>query len=564
MKRLFIVLVFAGIILVRLFATTGVQEVIPLSSPLYQEMDLLYLLVGKGTPSASRPWTKAEAQLLLSHVQPGKAGSAQQRLYASIKSEVYESLRWEYPDGFALSVNLDLSLEGYIHTNPSYDSLGSWVYSFPKRKPLARLRLDMAVSDIFYTYCDLQYGYGLYTYDDVIPNLTDDHSSVGALIPNASVNNILYVGDETPLIQYQKRFANNLIPASKHFDFQWPKRAVFSVGGAQWNLSFSRDRISWGNSKIGNFILDDHVDFHEYLRFTTYSKYFKYEAATLFFDTDYATDRHIRMLLAHRLEFRPWEKLTIAVSENVMYKDEILDIRFLNPAFIYHNLHQRSKFNAIAHAELAYVPKPGIRLYGQFALDQAVAPNEEPDAEDTAWALSLGFDTARPLRQGILSFAVEASMALPSMYRRDKVDFLMIRRYAGLGRTVYKLDYIGFPYGGDSLVFLAETKYHVPQVGSLYVSLSTVLKGEIDMYTPATGGTTDYGAVLFSQDLISTTVCATVGGEASLPLHTAWWETCSAYASLSYLLNGDYLHISNQYIYNSWDLQFVLGTTITF
>lgn len=565
-KRLSIILLCIGISIGSLLATNGAQEVIPLSDSIYQEMDLLYLLTGQGTPSASRPWTKAEAQDMLSYVSSGEEGSVQHTLYTSIHQTAYESLRWEFPDGFALSANLDLSVEGYAHNNPVYNSLGSWAYSFPDRKPLARLRLDMSVSDFFYTYSDLQYGYGLYTYDDVIPHLYGDsgYTSVGALIPVAGTNDILYVDADTPLMQYQKRFANNLIPASKHFDFQWPKRAVFSVGSQHWNLSFSRDRISWGNSRIGNFVLDDHVDFHEYLRFTAYSRYFKYEALTVFFDTYYANEPHIRMLLAHRLEFRPWEKLTIAVSENVMYKDDFLDVRFLNPSFIYHNLHQRSKFNAIAHAELAYVPIPGVRLYGQFALDQAVAPNEDPDAEDTAWALSLGSEVAKPLDNGVLSSLLEASMALPSMYRRDAVDFLMIRRYAGLGRTVHLLDYIGSPYGGDALVFLSETNYHVPRVGTLYLTLTAALKGEIDMYTPSNGGTTDYGAVLFSQDMISTAFCATIGGEMTLKQRFPGIESWEIYSNISYLSLGEYLQSSNTFAKKSWDMQIVMGTTVTF
>ena len=563
-RRLSIILLCIGICVGPLLATTGAQEVIPLSDPIYQEMDLLYLITGTGTPSASRPWTKAEAQKLLSNINAGEEGSTQHALYTSIHQTAYESLRWMFPDEFALSANLDLSVEGYAHHNPSYNSLGRWDYAFPDRKPLARLRLDMAISDFFYTYSDLQYGYGLYTHDDVIPHLADDHDSFGALIPDASTNNINYIDGSTPLIQYQKRFANNLIPASKHFDFQWPKRAVFSVGSGHWNLAFSRDRISWGNSRIGNFILDDHVDFHEYLRFTAFSNYFKYEALTVFFDTYYANDPHIRMLLAHRLEFRPWEKMTLAVSENVMYKDDFLDVRFLNPSFIYHNLHQESKFNAIAHAELAYVPVPGIRLYGQFALDQAVAPNEDPDEEDTAWALSLGLEVARPLEKGVISSVLEASMALPSMYRRDSVDFLMIRRYAGLGKTVHLLDYIGSPYGGDALVFLSETNYHVPSVGTLSLTFTAALKGEIDMYTPSIGGTTDYGAVLFSQNMISTAFCATLSGKKELELSVSGIERWEIYSSLSYLSFGEYLQSSHTFTLKSWDIQVVLGTSVTF
>ncbi|MDY0288644.1 MAG: hypothetical protein RBR15_07465 [Sphaerochaeta sp.] len=563
MKRLAIILLFVSMTIPLLAASEG-QRVIPLSDPLYQEMDLLYLITGVGTPSASRPWTKAEAQGILSYAHAGEEGTAQYALYASIHQKVYAPLRWTFPDGFSLSANIDLSLEGYAHSTPSFDSIGRWAYSFPNRKPLARLRLDMVVSDFFYTHCDLQYGYGLFTHDDVIPHLLDNgHLGVGSLIPDASTNNILYVDDAIPLMQYQKRFANNLIPASKHFDFQWPKRAVFSLGSQNWNLSFSRDRISWGNSHIGNFILDDHVDFHEYLRFTTFTKYFKYESTTVFFDTYYANDDHIRMLLAHRIEFRPWGKLTVALSENVMYKDDSLDVRFLNPAFIYHNLHQSGKFNAIASAELAYVPTAGLRLFGQFALDQAVAPNEDPDWEDTAWALSLGLEMAMPLEKGILSSLFEASMALPSMYRRDKVDFLMIRRYAGLDRTVHKLDYIGSRYGGDALVFLSKTQYHIPETGTLYLRLSAALNGEIDMYTPSTSGSTGYGTEMFSQDKISTMFQATLGGELKLPIKASWFETWNAYASISYIGQGEYLQSSKAFATYGSDIQFVLGTTMT-
>jgi hypothetical protein len=247
-----------------------------------------------------------------------------------------------------------------------------------------------------------------------------------------------------------------------------------------------------------------------------------------------------------------------------MYKDDFLDVRFLNPSFIYHNLHQRSKFNAIAHAELAYVPVSGIRLYGQFALDQAVAPNEDPDEEDTAWALSLGLEVAEPLESGVLSSALEASMALPSMYRRDSVDFLMIRRYAGLGKAVHLLDYIGSPYGGDAVVFLSETTYHVPSAGTLSLTLITALKGEIDMYTPNIGGTTDYGAVLFSQNLISTAFSATLSGMKEIELSSNTIESWKIYSSLSYLSFGEYLQSSHTFTENSWDIQVVLGTSVTF
>ncbi len=545
-------------------ASIGAQEVIPLASSVYEDMDLLYLLAGKGTPSGSRPWTKAEAQAILGSIRKEGLESVALSLYTSIHKKVEAPLRWNFSDGFSLSAYADISVENYLHSNSEFSSYGAWDYSYVDRKPLLRLRLDMAVSDFFYTYSDLQYGYGLHTKDDTLDYLGAD-DSVGALIPADS--KLYYVDENTTLVQYQKWYANNLISSSTHIDFQTPKRSVISLGGRQWNASFSRDRISWGNSKIGNFILDDHVDFHEYLRFTTYSEYFKYEALAVFFDMNCVSSPNMRMLLAHRLEFRLWSKVSFAVSENVMYQDDKLDLRFLNPAFVYHNLNQREKFNAIAHIELAYVPYAGFRLYGQFALDQAVAPNEGDNPELPAWGMSLGADYATALAQGVLQSSIEASVALPHMYRRDSVDFLMARRYAGLNNEAWnsiKLDYIGSPYGGDAFVLHARTLYKVADTGSLSLAVTGLLKGDIDMFTKLDDRSSDYGTRMFSEDLIHTSFIATLAGTLDVGHWISFGMDWQLYSQVSLIARGSYLQSLQVFNSHAWDVQLVMGTSYSF
>lgn len=540
-------------------ASVGAQ-VIPLASSVYEDMDLLYLLAGKGTPSGSRPWTKAEAQAILGGVRKENLQAVARSLYTSIQKKVEAPLRWNFSDGFSLSAYADVSVENYIHSNSEFSSYGAWDYSYVDRKPLVRLRLDMAVSDFFYTYSDLQYGYGLHTKDDTLDYLGPGEM-VGALIPANS--GLYYVDENTKLVQYEKWYANNIITSTTHIDFQTPKRSVISLGSERWNATFSRDRISWGNSKIGNFILDDHVDFHEYLRFTTYSEYFKYEVLVVFFDTYHASTSILRMLLAHRLEFRPWSKVSFAVSENVMYQDDKLDLRFLNPSFIFHNLNERNKFNAIAHIELAYVPFAGFRLYGQFALDQAVAPNEGDNPELPAWGMSLGADYAAAFAQGVLQSSIEASMTIPHMYRRDTVDFLMARRYAGLNTNAWdavKLDYIGSPYGGDALVLHARTLYKVADVGSLSLAVTGVLKGDVDMFTVLDDSFSEYGTTMFSDDVIHTSFIATLAGALDVGFSTAW----QVYAQVSVLAKGSYLQSQQAFNPHAWDVQFVMGTTFSF
>ena len=68
LKRIVLCLAVFIAFVIPLPASVGAQEVIPLASSVYEDMDLLYLLAGTGTPSGSRPWTKAEARKILGSV----------------------------------------------------------------------------------------------------------------------------------------------------------------------------------------------------------------------------------------------------------------------------------------------------------------------------------------------------------------------------------------------------------------------------------------------------------------------------------------------------------------
>jgi len=572
MKRILLVLVFLCIFLSAIFAVTA-QEVIPLSSSVYADMDTLYLVLGIGTPSDSRPWTKGEARAILSIAKQRNLSGVTSKLYEEIEKNLSDSLKWSFPDGFSVGGNVDLSGELYTHTNTDvsegFTSFDDWVYGFVQRKPLVRFRLDMAVSDFFYTYCDLQYGFGVARFDDVLKTLGGSgHSQVGALTDDTS---LVIVDGDSILSQYTNAFSTNFILHSRDLDFQTPKRAIISVGGAHWNFSMGRDKLSWGNSHIGNFIFDDHVDFQEYARLTVFTQYFKYEAVSMFLDTSYSSDSFFRMMMAHRLEFRPYHRLTLAVSEDIMYEDVVLDLRFLNPAFIYHNLNERGKFNAIAHIEASYTILPGLNLYAQFCLDQAIAPNEDDD-ESTAWGFLAGIEYAAIVQNGIYSTVLEGAMTLPCLYRRDGIDYLMARRYAGLDASgpshwnTQKFDYIGFPYGGDSLVFTWDNSYRMPTIGSVGFSLTALWHGELDMYTNvSTGGSSyaNYGSTLFIGPTIANTITASCKGGYELQRLFGSFKG-KVYAQLDLIMRSTYTKATSSYGSFVQDFQCTVGTTMTF
>ncbi|MFA6841407.1 MAG: hypothetical protein WCR05_11565 [Sphaerochaetaceae bacterium] len=558
-----------------LFASGPYSEMIPLSSSVYQDMDELYAIMDMGTPSNARPWSKGEALMILDRVDTFALRGVSKTLYDKIANAVEPGLRWNFADNFGLGVILETNVEYYAHTNGvQFNTEPDWIYGFEQRKPLAKLKLDFSVKDMFYTYADLQYGYGRTNPDDTITALSEftGGQGVGSLISETDAGSSYYVKDS---VVYSRSSGWNIPPRSAEFDFEWPKRAIFSLGGSFWNVSVARDRVDWGNSHIGNFIIDNHVDYHDFFRFSAFSDHFKYEWLNVFFDTNPKSSESpttsSRILMAHRLEFRPWSWLTFSVSENVMYQADTVNLRYLNPAFIFHNLNNRSMFNAIAHAELDIMLYRGLNLYGQFVLDQARAPNEAAVQSD-AWGVLGGFEYSHAVGPGILTTSLEYAYTTPCLYRRDGVDFLMFQKSFTLGKSfVLNLDYIGFPYGGDAQVLQWNISYRMPSYGEIAFSLQGQRHGEMDIFTPhhvdSNGNPTDnsgvpnYAGATPSGDDITETLVASLAGKYEIP-HFVSWIDMSIWSRLDWIGRRIHTRSTNSYSGEASDLQFTIGMEI--
>lgn len=540
MKRIVVVAVILMIGISIAFSAESVNpKTFPLTSDLYDLMDDLYSLQGLARPSSSRPWSQSEAELIFSRIDATDLSKAQQRIYDSIQDILDEGLRWDFED-FSLGGQIDLAIEAYLHTNyisySDYLAAGAekkdsyfitdsdWIRGFEQRRPLAKASMDFSISDFFYTYCDLQYGYGRVSkYDNFVslnPNYTGNY---GILTTDGYIGSY-YMGNpadypsndwETHMMvyseQYSKNFATNILPKSDHFDFIWPKRAIFAVGGEKWSLQYGRDRLEIGNAMFGNMLVDNHTDFHDFLSATFYSGKFKYQWMNLFLNgitrnSEVRTD-DIRIYMIHSLEFRPLKDLSFIISEDVMYKiasyeegSQVMDLSFLNPSFIYHNLNNRSMFNAIAYAEVNWTPFKGIETYGQFALDQATAPNEDPNSQGAAWGFVVGTKYTKEIGEGVAKVYSEFAYTTPLLYRRDEVDFIKMTRYFHLdtdsqlqldgthscefGSNALVFEFIGFPYGGDAEVLELGGSYKLPNMLKAKVFGRFIQHGEFNMFSP--------------------------------------------------------------------------------
>ena len=566
------------------------QEMIPLSSAIYEEMDALYLTAALGTPSDSRPWTKTEANQILGRIDRARLTSDETTLFDAIAGAIRPGLKFSFPDGFGFGAALDLSLEAYAHSNTGYDQESDWIRGFEDRKPLARLSLDFSLKDFLYLYCDMQYGRNRVSLSDDLYRALDRHpTGIGAVIAPIVLDPVTHAiisGDTSATLSgsswaYSQAFLTNVLTEPRDFDYQWPKRAVASIGGANWNFALSRDKVNWGNGHSGNFIVDRHVDYQDFARLTAFSDVFKYDWLNVFMEANpvqwETPDTRFKLLMAHRLEFRILKRLSFAVSENVMYQNNVFDLRFLNPAFIYHNLNNMSMFNAIAHAELDWNFAKGFNLYGQYVMDQARAPTEGTAQGDAMGYLG-GIEYAGVAGNKVFTSSLEFALTDPLLYRRNGVDFIMIRRYYTNGDPnipnyniysgyILTLDYPGYEYGGDAIVLQWDGACRIPGMGKLGLRLFGMIHGAMNFFVShnqsgVNAGYADYEGTTPSGNTISQTLAASISAEYDVPRLVSW-ARARLWAEVDWVNRRNYTKSTKTYSAWDSDIQATVGCSLS-
>ncbi len=520
-KRLLLLLVMSIIALTGLSASKTRAFIIPVSeSEFYSDVYRLYSLLGLASPSWSQPWSESEAEIILSRAEEKADGNV---FAKELLSSLEERLASFVPgrtqgEGFSYNLGLAASPEIYLHANTEdYVNDTDWFYSFDKRQKLLALKIELGVKDYFYTYSELAFTKSRYTREgtELYSHETDFPYGIGAIVDSYENVKKRYmeengISDEADLPSdwnQEYRYSPHVVKSSRNFSSAYndntpfwnfwniaanfPTRAFVSFGGDSWNLVFGRDRLNWGRSIIGSFIIDRHVSYHDFARLTMYTDSFKYEWNNLFMETqpyvsevDRKGPDDIRIFMNHRLEFRPVTWMSFVLTESIMYRSGVLELQNLNPAFIYHQLNNRDLFNSIGSLELYVTPLRGWDIYWQFGLDNATIPGEGT-SQANAMGMLLGSSYSFVLGKGYMTASGEGAFTTPMMYRRDGIDFLMLQRdysFIYLGSGTVKLNYIGFPYGSDVTVGKLQLEYSIPEVVHTTFASELIRKGEINMF----------------------------------------------------------------------------------
>ncbi len=478
MKRI-IVFIFLLIFSFSAFAVDvgNQQKIYPIDSPLYEALVQLYISAGIALPSTTGPYSANELILMLNRLDRNSLNKQGKIVY----DYVYDTLATEPK---VVRFGLDATIEGYVHTNTDdFTQPDDWTYSTNDRKPFLDIILETSPKNNFYGFTSIPI---MSTYAEAGDNsngkLKSDKYGLKTFMSNIFLIHPTVDGD----------------PGFGLLDLGFPYRAFGAFGGDGWSVQVGREQLSWGPGKSGNFVLGDHLHYHNVGRFTTYTKNFKYTLLTSFFphpseyysDTSYGYGGYVsnsgsqtneisglNMFLAHRLEWRFLKDMfNITLTETIMYqsKDNTLDLRILSPTAVFHNYYIRSNANSIISLEVDVTPIRHLNIYGQIVVDEFVLPGEPVRGTSGSLPDGIGYMVGAqgnyPLLSGFIFGSFEWAMTDPYLYLRDNGNYkqqlgeyginyvVAVREYMTSG-VHYKEDFLGYKHGGDAIVFNGQVGY---------------------------------------------------------------------------------------------------------
>ncbi len=591
------------------------QKIYSLDSDLYEAIQMLYISQGLSLPSTTGPYSQAELSLMMEKVDARSLDSRLTWVYEYVQNALSLEPKIQ-GTGIGLSWGFEANLESYLHTNTTdFSGRENWIRGFKDQKPLINVALETWPSKNFYGYSEFSIG-----------NMNTLKNTFGSTVFGANVP---------------------MVPPSvmDDIDFNMPYRAFVAAGGDHWTFQLGRDRLNWGAGTTGNLSISDTFKYHNLARFTSFSDRFKYTFVTSFFphplhyfDGVYTyktmtikepvfngdgtfkefVDKTVQvpvyynnqtdgpllgtgqgdlqtglyMFMSHRLEGRLFkDKVGLALTESIMYQSEenYFDLRFLNPAGIFHSYYIRSNSNSILSLELDYTPIKGLNLYVQGIVDEFSLPGEDvPSATVSNYPETFGFlggaKGVLPMRDMVGHGSLEIAYTDPYLYLRYAqnntpsagsydtygLNYVgVIREFTNSSDTRYNPQFLGYTYGNDALV--VNLNAGVKRYGKWAASanLFYMAHGTFDMFTvwsevggskqplvssPTSNGGDALGNYLdsgyASRNAVSHTVVAGVKGSYQ------FIDSVRAFGQLDYITVANYKNIAGK---KTHDVQLSLG-----
>ncbi|MDR1785397.1 MAG: hypothetical protein LBR23_02875 [Spirochaetaceae bacterium] len=478
------------------------QKMYPVDSEIYDALRALYISQGLALPSTTGPWSEGELLAMMGRLRSPE-GETERGLY----DRLYGELTREHG---AAKLNLEASLEMRAHTNPDdFTTQDSYIRPWNYTKPLVEAGVDFYFGPLAYGLLSLPLA--AQTYNGTVPSpdgVRELPSSMG-YGPGAVSSNVFGLPPNTGITT---------------LDFGGvPYRSLVSLGGDFWYLTAGRDRLSWGPGVSGNFLVGDHLQYHNNLRTSWFNDRIKYTYSISSFaypgsyydqyriphpdperaaQGEYyygsASDPYIRqylvdhsgvtlaslyygwnpvdrtkddallgvnLFIAHRLEWRVTDRVNVVLSEGLIHQGangQTVDPSAFIPSMVLHNLYRKNLMNSILCLEADWTVMPRLNIYGQIVVDEFTMPGEKaPEEDGTASPPACGY------MLGVKTVFPWGKGMFTGSFEAVYTDPYLYLRSEGVGSAVGGV-YQGQVAGNRGVNFVVANRYRMKDGGFLY------------------------------------------------------------------------------------------------
>jgi len=207
--------------------------------------------------------------------------------------------------------------------------------------------------------------------------------------------------------------------AQAHLSLQYP----------HVEIQLGRQPIDWGPGRRGNLTLSSYPPAYDFVTLRARLGRFKfvhlhgfllsdvvhtYETEDGFIRREYAE----KYVAAHRLEYRPWWRVTVGLTESIIYGERDIDPAYLNPLLLFwsaqHSSHDRD--NETLSADVECIPLKGVHCFAAVLIDEIYLKEIFADDARNKVAMQVGCHLVDPLGLDDTDLHLEYARIQPCVY----------------------------------------------------------------------------------------------------------------------------------------------------
>ncbi|MBR5933260.1 MAG: hypothetical protein IK002_04660 [Treponema sp.] len=437
-KKIALILIFSLFSSVVFAAGRGGQDLILCDSWIYDALLSIEMEMGRTTFSDQAPVSINELKTYLDDIDYESLSEPGKKQYERIQNYLKEK-NWSWNYGiFSIGVEPSSDVEFYYKSEEDTP----WVYDYTKRGSMIDCPIKLGVGDYFTVYMGLTMS-----------------QSYTARFSNDNYVNQFFVNDAfDPALVHENYISTGYI---------WDNNVGF-------NFRLGSGTQSIGHSLMPSIIMSEYMTDTPYANFRIFSPIFNYN----FNVTQFTRSTY---LYTHRIETRFFKKIQFSFIEGVLPYDHF-DLRFVNPFAIFHGYGLFNEFDTECSSyfgfKINFIPVKYLRIYALYSQNEHSLASED-GSEPEGTGFQVGAETYLPFKSGYFHFGAEFYYTNPYLFIKQSPNVSFARVFTEMieGTGNY-YQWMGNPFGPDSLAFQIAAGYEVPDKWSVDLAYSFAALGE--------------------------------------------------------------------------------------